>query len=181
MFISWLLLAGLLGLLSGDLDLTRWTIDGTLYDGGDESFLISSDWFLTTVCRAVTRAVKVTNSFLVSCCSWIKISWCRRWWCFSWCWFYRWNQGVCTLNQRNRTKSWNTGLLFLNLLVEGILSWKFSEVCSFHQLDRRFINLSICFFSCPSSSGDHLASLDLMWTCFIKSFHSWHLNKQRLQ
>ena len=71
-----LLLAGLLGLLSGDLHLTRWTIDGTLYDGGDESFLISSDWFLTTVRRAVTRAVKFTNSFLVSCCSWIKISWC---------------------------------------------------------------------------------------------------------
>jgi hypothetical protein len=36
-----LLLTGLLGLLSGDLHLSRWTIDGTLYDGGDESFLIS--------------------------------------------------------------------------------------------------------------------------------------------
>ena len=67
-----LLLAGLLGILSGDLDLTRWIIDGTLCNGGDESFLISSDWFLTTV----RRAVKFTNFFLVSCCFWIKISWC---------------------------------------------------------------------------------------------------------
>jgi hypothetical protein len=36
--------------------------------------------------------------------------------------FCRWNQGVCTINQRNRAKSWNKGLLFLKLSVEGLLS-----------------------------------------------------------
>ena len=197
-----LLLADLLGLLSGDLDLTRWIIDGTLYNGGDERFLISSDWFLTTV----RRAVKFTNFFLVSCCFWIKISWCLTN-CslisssdfvkkesgiislvelddadeeddeeedgglgssafFSGIMLIQFqsplpilflppskiiliavdsaelNSGVddgvsvgvgsaggirvCILNQKNRAEIWNIGLLFLNLSVEGLLSWKFS-------------------------------------------------------
>ena len=77
---------------------------------------------------------------------------------------------MCTLNQKNRAKIWNMGLLFLNLSLEGLLSWKFSEVCSFHQLDRRFINLSIGFSS-PSASGDHLASLDLMWPKMTDMFY----------
>ena len=76
---------------------------------------------------------------------------------------------MCTLNHKNRAEIWNIGLLFLNLSVEGLLSWKFSEVCSFRQLDR-FINLSIGFSS-PSASGDYLASLDLMWPKMTDMFY----------
>ena len=64
---------------------------------------------------------------------------------------------MCNLDQRNRAKCWSVCLLFLSMTDEGLLSRKFMEVCSLHQLDSSFINLSVGILSFRSAIGDHLA------------------------
>ena len=86
------------------------------------------------------------------------------------CRFCRLSRCRCTLNQRNGAKSWYMNPLSLNLSVESLLPWQFYEVCSFHQLDRRFVNFSICLLSCPSTTSDHLSSLDLVWPKMTNMF-----------